>query len=200
MNLKTFNFFALLMCIISLLSCNDDKAKQNEANNKTTQPIGAVGNLTGENTSSLELDLRKDSLNIESRLILASNYYEAHNYDKALYHFMLVNKIDKKNIQALISIGNIYYDTNAHDKAVEYYEKALALDNNNLNVRCDLATSYSKIKQFEKAIKILKENIKIDNNHVQSHHNLAIILGESGNKNEAEKEMKIYETMVGAQK
>lgn len=183
-----------IACAFSLfvISC-DNEAKQT---NVTTQNIPLRQNNSKNESfaeiASYEKQLGTDSLNIEVRLNLASILYSTKEFEKAIYHFSIVNKINKKNLEALISLGNIYYDIQQNEKAIDYYEKALAIDNKNINVRCDLATCYLNIKKPEKALEILKENIVMNFNHTQSHYNLSIVYKQLGKTKEAEEELKIF--------
>jgi len=193
--LFSFSLFTLLM-----VSCNNSELKvtsEKKQSSEASQQI--MPSISMDSPEILETALKTDSLNVDTRLKLAAQYYANKNFDKALYHNQIVNRIDKKNIAALFNLGNVYYDTQQDESAIKYYEKFLELDKSNINVRCDLATCYMNLNNTAKAINLLRENIKLDNKHLQSHHNLSIILKQAGKTAEAEEEMKIYNNLVAAQ-
>jgi tetratricopeptide (TPR) repeat protein len=201
MPVKAFMIY-IKLCVVTLLlaSCTNselkvtsDKSQNSEVSQQNTPSISM------DNPESYEMMLKTDSLNLDMRLKLAGTYYTTKNFDKALYHYLIVNSIDKKNMAALFNLGNVYYDTQQDELAIKYYEKFLELDKNNSNVRCDLATCYMNLKNTGKAISLLRENIKLDNNHLQSHHNLSVILKQAGKTAEADEEMKIYNTLLESQ-
>jgi len=201
MSVKFFRFFiSICLPAIIIASCNNSELKvtSNQKPGGDSVQINAP-NLAIDNPGSYELALKTDSLNTGIRLRLAAQYYINKNYDKALYHYLVVNSIDKNNLAALFNLGNVYYDTQQDQLAIKYYEKYLELDKSNSDVRCDLATCYLNLKNTNKAISLLRENIRINNNHPQSHYNLSVILKQAGKTAEADEEMKIYNSQASAQ-
>ena len=193
-----YSFSFLCAAGLTFLSCNSNESKKTD--NSNTQTNNNTVETPAYDNAWYEKTLVHDSLNIELRTTLAANYYTSKESDKAIYHFLKIYKIDNKNLTALTKLGNLYYDTQQNEKAIEFYEKAIAIDNKNIDMRCDLATSYLGINKLEKAIQILKENIKMHYNHEKSHHNLSVILRQSGRIKEADEEMKIYNQMTAAPK
>jgi tetratricopeptide (TPR) repeat protein len=191
-----------IMCFTAFFaaSCNNSELKVSSNPSQNPDPMQMKDpSLALDNPESYELALKTDSLNTSIRLRLAGQYYLNKNYDKALYHYLVVNSIDNKNLAALFNLGNVYYDTQQDQLAIKYYEKYLELDKSNSNVRCDLATCYLNLKNTNKAISLLRENIKINNNHPQSHYNLSVILKQAGKTAEADEEMKIYNSQASVQ-
>jgi len=186
--ISTILFIAL--SIVSFTSCNSNK--QDNSKNKNSQATEMDDKSSNDSTAFYEEILAKDSLNTDLRLTLATNYYAERKFDEAIYHLIIVCKIDDKNLEAFIMLGNVYYDTDQNENAIEFYEHALDLDNKNVNVRCDLATCYLKIKKPEVALDLLKKNLSIDKNHAQTHHNLSVVYKELGKFNEAEEELMIF--------
>lgn len=192
--------FLICFTALFLTSCNNSELKVSSNPVQNNDPRQMKDPSVGlDNIDSYEMALKTDSLNTGIRLRLAGQYYTNKNYDKALYHYLVVNNIDKKNMAALFNLGNVYYDTQQDELAIKYYEKYLELDKTNSNVRCDLATCYLNLNNTNKAISLLYENIKINYNHPQSHYNLSVILKQSGKTAEAEEEMKIYTSQASSQ-
>jgi len=193
-------FISISIATLFMVSCNNSELKVSSNPAQSTDPVQKKDPIHAmDNPDSYELALKTDSMNTDMRLRLAGQYYTNKNYDKALYHYLLVNRIDKKNLAALFNLGNVYYDTQQDQLAIKYYEKYLELDKSNCNVRCDLATCYLNLENTNKAISLLRENIKINNNHPQSHYNLSVILKQVGKTAEADEEMKIYNSQASAQ-
>lgn len=197
------NKFTLLgiLCLIgfTFASCTSTEEKKNSTiSNQTDSIVSQPQVSTG--VQMLENKLIQDSLNIELRAILAANYYSAGELTKAAYHYLIISGQNHKNIDALKNLGNIYYDSHEDDKAIQFYERALQIEPENINMKCDLATCYSRINKLKKATEILRSNIKADPKHAQSHHNLSVILDQSGQKKEAAEEMKIYKEITEGKK
>ncbi len=190
----------ILITVSFLFSCSSKHEKENNRGSVEKRSILAEVKSPLDDFIELEQKLRKDSLNIELRTLLASNYYVSKELDKAAYHFLIIYELDHKNLAALSNLGNIYYDSQEDDKAIEFYEKSLEIDSKNVNLRCDLAVCYSRINRLKKAIQILKENIKIDERHEKSHYNLSVLQKLEGNFEESDQEMKIYNTLISSSK
>ena len=192
-NKRNWGFLIIAPLIFSLFACNSNKPIESSSPIKdlTTNKDA----FPQDSFAYYEKALSEDSLNIDLRIAIATNYYSKKQFEKAIDHLLIVYRIDSKNVDAIITLGNIYYDSEQNEKAIEYYEKALLIDNKNVNVRCDLATCYLNIKNPEKARILLKKNIEIDFNHAQSHHNLSVVYSQLGKTKEAEDEMKIFNSL-----
>jgi tetratricopeptide (TPR) repeat protein len=201
MSINAFKIlYAVCIAAFVMASCNNSELKVTSDKNQNTDASQLnAPSISMDSPESYEMMLKTDSLNTDIRLKLAAIYYTNKNFDKALYHYQIVNLIDKKNMAALFNLGNVYYDTQQNEQAIKYYEKFLELDKNNSNVRCDLATCYMNLNNTGKAISLLRENIKIDFNHLQSHYNLSVMLKQTGKTAEADEELKIYNTLAEGQ-
>lgn len=177
---------------IHLFSCNSNKVEKPEKETVQSHSEDVLNTKPSDEMSTLENQIREDSLNTELRSTLASKYYSMGDLNKAEVHFLTILKQKPDNLNAKVNLGNIYYDSQKNEQAILYYEKSLLSDSKNINLRCDLATCYLRIKNYSKAIKILKKNIQMDKNHLQSHHNLSVIFKAAGNNQEADAEMAIY--------
>ncbi|NVO19317.1 MAG: tetratricopeptide repeat protein [Bacteroidetes bacterium] len=182
-----------------LISCSQDKTSSKPSNEQTRTTGIQTQPLSLDDHTTYEKILAKDSLNTDARLKLAAYYYLNKDYNKALYHFLIVHTIDKNNMAALFNLGNINYDLEQNEEAIPYYEKFLAKDKSNYNVRCDLATCYIRLNKYDKAINLLKENIQANYNHLQSHFNLSYALKQSGKITEANEEMNVYQKLKSKQ-
>jgi len=201
MTIKVFRM-VFTMCFVAFLvaACNNSELKvSSNLNQNADRSQPNIPSISIDNPETLEKALKTDSLNTDIRLRLAAQYYTNKNFDKALYHYLIVYQIDQENMAALFNLGNVYYDTQQDKLAIKYYEKFLELDKNNSNVRCDLATCYMNLNNSGKAISLLRENIKINNNHPKSHYNLSVILKQVGKTAEADEEMKIYNNQISEQ-
>lgn len=185
-------FVALLPAALSFYSCGSKKENNPAIKTDST----AVKTDPDSEIASLENSLKQDSLNLKTRLMLASRYYGKGDLQKALDNYGLVYMKDPTNLVALTNMGNIFYDTHQDDRAIEFYEKAVEIDSLNIDIRCDLATSYSNVNRMKKAIQILKKNIEMNPQHLKSHYNLSVILKRSGDTKGADAEMKIYRSLA----
>jgi Tfp pilus assembly protein PilF len=194
MNKSAFYSFLFFIALIFTLSACDS--------NKPVVPEGIdnvanhdAGGFPSDSFAYYENILMKDSMNVELRLALATNYYSERLFEKAIDHLLKVVRMENNNLEALITLGNVYYDAGQNDNAVVYYEKVLQLDPRDVNVRCDLATCYLNMKQPEKSMNLLKKNLEIDPKHAQSHHNLSVVYNQMGRAKEAEEEMKVFNSL-----
>ena len=201
MGIKTScDILLICSCVLFLSSCNNPNKK---SGNKYIQSADIQKkesqSASGGNRNMYETALITDSLNTDIRLKLAADYYMNKDLQKAQFHYLKIIGYDRNNMAALFNLGNISYDMQKYGQAIKYYEFFLEKDNN-YDVRCDLATCYLNVKKPKKAISVLHENIRINANHLQSHYNLSVILKQVGKTAEAEKELKIYNTLLASQK
>jgi len=193
-------FFTICFAAFIMISCNNSEIKVPGNHTEKADPSQLnMPSISMDSPESLEIALKNDSLNTDIRLKLAAQYYTNKNFDKALYHYLFINRHDNRNMAALFNLGNVYYDMQQDQLAIKYYEKFLEADKSNSNVRCDLATCYMNLNNIEKGISLLRENIKINFNHPQSHYNLSVMLKQTGKKAEADAEMNIYNNLVSDQ-
>lgn len=198
--LITLLFTGICVFLLILASCSSkDKTRPTATISQPGNSPASVQPLDLDDHESYEKILKEDSLNTDARLKLAAFYYLKKDYNKALYHFLLVHSIDKNNMAALFNLGNIYYDLQQDEDAISYYEMFLEKEKTNYNVRCDLATCYIRLNNYVKAISLLRENIKASSLHLQSHYNLSFALRQTGKIAEADEEMKIYEKLKSQQ-
>jgi len=187
----------IIICGIAVFSCNrSDKSGAIENNRNSGTGNGSVVMPSADGPEVYEKMLQTDSLNTDVRLRLAAYFYSLKDLEKAMFHNLIVNRIDSNNMAAVFNLGNIYYDLQQNEQAIRYYERFLKFDHGNCNVRCDLATCYMRLNDNETAISLLQENIRINQSHPQSHYNLSVFLKEKGKLKEAEKEMAIYNSLV----
>ena len=196
------NHLILVICsmlvTMFIFSCNS----KNEKKQVTSDPPvpTAINRIPETDPAELEALISKDSLNTDLRLRLAALYYERRELEKAVYHNEVVLKIDEGNPASLFNLGNLCYDLERNESAVDYYTKFLEYDPKNTNVRCDLATCWMRLNKYDKAIDLLRENIRIDPEHLQSHHNLSVVLKQTGRLKEAELELQIFNEILSKMK
>jgi tetratricopeptide (TPR) repeat protein len=186
-----------IFCGNVLFSCHQsDKTGAMENNGNSGSVAGNAVKPSADGPEVYEKMLQADSLNTDVRLRLAAYFYSLKDLEKAMFHNLIVNRIDSNNMAAVFNLGNIYYDLQQNEQAIRYYERFLKFDHGNCNVRCDLATCYMRLNDNETAVSLLQENIRINRSHPQSHYNLSVFLKEKGKLKEAEKEMAIYNSLV----
>jgi Tfp pilus assembly protein PilF len=194
MNKTSFYSFLLIVAmVVCIAACDSNKPVVPESGNNNMNQVKE--GFPSDSFAYYENILVKDSMNVDLRLALATNYYSERLFEKAIDHLLKVVRIDNKNLEALITLGNVYYDAGQNENAVIWYEKALVLDPKNVNVRCDLATCYLNMKQPEKSMTLLKKNLEMDPKHAQSHHNLSVVYSQLGKTKEAEEEMKVFNSL-----
>lgn len=73
----------------------------------------------------LESQVRKNPLNINARIQLASAYISVKRWDDAIQQCLEVLKVDKENQAALTMAGFAYMQKSDYNKALEMYEKEI---------------------------------------------------------------------------
>jgi tetratricopeptide (TPR) repeat protein len=73
----------------------------------------------------LEAQVRKNPLNINARIQLASAYISVKRYDDAIQQCLEVLKVDKENQAALTMAGFAYMQKGEYNKALEMYKKEI---------------------------------------------------------------------------
>ena len=103
-------------------------------------------------------------------------------FDKANEHFQAALRSDSKNVELLNDAGYCYYLQNRLDEAEQLYQKALTLDPNNQAVCNNVAMFLADKGRFDESLAIFQRV----NSEAQAHTNLAFMLTQTGQYEQAE--------------
>ncbi|THW62237.1 TPR-like protein [Aureobasidium pullulans] len=167
--------------------------------------MGNVNALGDAQNIAMSL-LRNNSADPEALVLRGRALYAQGENDKALQHFRqaiscdpdfkdavkylrMVQKLDRTKEE-----GNGYFKTGKYQQAVDTYTSALEIDPQNRGTNSKIlqnrALCYTKLKEWQKAIEDCERALKLDPSYTKARKTKAKALGESGNWEEAVKELK----------
>ncbi|KAK6006174.1 hypothetical protein QM012_006584 [Aureobasidium pullulans] len=167
--------------------------------------MGNVNALGDAQNIAMSL-LRNNSADPEALVLRGRALYAQGENDKALQHFRqaiscdpdfkdavkylrMVQKLDRTKEE-----GNNYFKSGKYEQAVETYTSALEIDPQNRGTNSKIlqnrALCYTKLKEWQKAIEDCERALKLDPGYTKARKTKAKALGESGNWEEAVKELK----------
>ncbi|KAI4736649.1 TPR-like protein [Aureobasidium sp. EXF-12298] len=167
--------------------------------------MGNVNALGDAQNIAMSL-LRNNSADPEALVLRGRALYAQGENDKALQHFRqaiscdpdfkdavkylrMVQKLDRTKEE-----GNSYFKSGKYEQAVETYTSALEIDPQNRGTNSKIlqnrALCYTKLKEWQKAIEDCERALKLDPSYTKARKTKAKALGESGNWEEAVKELK----------
>ena len=132
--------------------------------------------------------------NIESNLnqnTPAINYrsgresFKQNNYSSALDYFQKAIKSDPDNIDYLAELAITHYKLKNYNEAIKSYEKIISLSPNDTSCYNRIGNIYWIKKDIERAEFYFKKAIELDSGLIVSYNNLALMLDENGEKEEA---------------
>ena len=127
---------------------------------------------------------------------LGDVYWRAGRVDEGLKEFQEEIKISPENYLAIWKIGNLYMLKSSWDEAIPYLEKAILYAPNLAQAHRDLGKAYFQKNELEKAVQHYQKVIELDPEEDTSHYRLAAIYKRQGRTQEAQAEMKIFETLA----
>jgi tetratricopeptide (TPR) repeat protein len=127
---------------------------------------------------------------------LGDVYWRAGRVDEGLKEFQEELKLNPENYMAIWKIGNLYMLKSSWDEAIPYLEKAILLAPSLAQAHRDLGKAYFQKNELEKAMRHYQKVIELDPEEDTSHYRLAAIYKRQGRTQEAQAEMKIFETLA----
>ncbi|KEQ73737.1 TPR-like protein [Aureobasidium namibiae CBS 147.97] len=167
--------------------------------------MGNVNALGDAQNIAMSL-LRNNSADPEALVLRGRALYAQGENDKALQHFRqaiscdpdfkdavkylrMVQKLDRTKEE-----GNGYFKSGKYQQAVDTYTSALEIDPQNRGTNSKIlqnrALCYTKLKEWQKAIEDCERALKLDPSYTKARKTKAKALGESGDWEEAVKELK----------
>jgi DnaJ homolog subfamily C member 7 len=162
----------------------------------------ALGEVQGISTSLM----RDNPADADALVVRGRAFYQAGENDNAVKHFRqalaydpdltmagkllkVVQKLDKAKEE-----GNSAFKTGRFARAVELYTEALEVDSSNKSTNAKIlqnrAVARMKLKQFNEAISDCDQAIRLDPTYIKARKMRAKAVGESGNWDQAVKDLK----------
>ncbi len=163
-------------------------------------------NSLGQVQSTTMSLLRDDSADAEALVLRGRAFYQTGENEQAIAHFRKALQFDpdKKDARTLLKTvqrldkakeaGNAAFKSGRYTEAVNLYTEALEVDPNNKGTNSKLyqnrATARMKTKKYEDAISDCDSALKLDPTYLKARKTRAKALGESGNRDQALKDLK----------
>lgn len=135
-----------------------------------------------EALSRLRKNIEDNPNDVNSRVQLASMYYQIGRFDEALKYLDEALKVDPTNLEALVMAGNACYDTDQFERGISYYSRALIIEPDNLDVRTDMGVLFLKKGNPDQAIKEFKRVLEAKGDFIPAMINLSQAYLARGNK------------------
>lgn len=131
---------------------------------------------------------REDAQNFDAQAKAAAAQLDARNFEEAIDFLTRANQLRPDDYETLVKLGHANNAARRFDTAERWYLAALAKRPEDGDVRSELAATYyfREPSQPDKAMSVLRETLERDPDHVASLHNLAFLLIESRQFDEAE--------------
>lgn len=150
--------------------------------------------------------LRDDSTDAEALILRGRAFYQTGENDQAMNHFRKALSYDPdlsqartllKTVQKLDKAkesGNAAFKAGRYTEAINLYTEALAVDASNKGTNSKLyqnrATARMKTKKYDDAVSDCDAALKLDPTYLKARKTRAKALGESGNREQALKDLK----------
>jgi Tfp pilus assembly protein PilF len=106
----------------------------------------------------LKNGLKKDPLNTDAKIMLASCYVEGSpNPMEGISMLRDIEKKDSMNVKLQLSFAFFSVRSGQLDKAISRFNKVLSVDSNYIEAYLHLADAYSQMNENDKAIEVLKK-------------------------------------------
>jgi tetratricopeptide (TPR) repeat protein len=131
---------------------------------------------------------RGDAQNFDAQRKAARAFLDARDFEGAIDFLTRANKLRPDDYETLVQLGHANNAARRHDTAERWFLAALAKRPDDGDVRTELAATYyfRDPPQPDKAMAVLRETLERNPAHIASLHNLAYLLIESKQLEEAE--------------
>jgi len=125
--------------------------------------------------------------NFDAQVAAAEAYFQAGSFEDSIDFLSRANKLRPDDYDTIVKLGNVYSSAERYDDAEKWYKAALAKKPDDFDARSELALTYfmREPRQTDKAVAELRQNLAQDPTHVPSLHNLALMLMDAKQFDEA---------------
>ncbi|HIA36834.1 MAG TPA: tetratricopeptide repeat protein [Flavobacteriales bacterium] len=173
--------FKIFICVLFLLSCSSIKKGQ-EAKTENQQK----GSLSA-----------KDKVHFDKVFYAANRAKILGDYDEAADLFAQCVRKDPSNAASIYELSNIYLHLGKLKESLFFIKKAAAISPDNIWYQLALAKNYYQNKLFDKSIKVYGSIVKNQPQNIEAHYEMAGIMVQAGNLNDAIKEYNKIEKKIG---
>jgi tetratricopeptide (TPR) repeat protein len=114
---------------------------------------------------------------------------------KAITHYQRVSTLDPHYLDIWFSLGFAHRLLGQMDEAEQYYLRAIQIDLTDPRPYSELTAIYASRKEWDKAVDLLRHGLQAMPDSVVLHALIASVLGEQGNRREAQRHLAIAESI-----
>lgn len=111
--------------------------------------------------------------------------FDSNNYSLALKHFIRAVESEPDNVDYLTDLAITHYRLKNYDEAIKTYNQIINLEKDNAFVHNNIGNIYWTKRDLEKAKAYFYKAIELNPSLVVSYSNLALMLNENGEREEA---------------
>ncbi|MEW6558459.1 MAG: tetratricopeptide repeat protein, partial [Elusimicrobiota bacterium] len=117
-------------------------------------------------------------------------YAEKKQFDKAIYYFSELKKLDPDDIENLYNLGTAYLDNGKYELAIDTFKEILIFNPEETGALVRIGMIYNKINNYDMAIKFFKQVLEQNPNYAEMYERIGIIYFNKGQFNQAIEELK----------
>lgn len=166
--MKKENFFIVVIALVILLLGGflifSLSGKKEEPTRTEELPAGSGSPVDyKQRIEELEKVLAVDPKNLQALTMLANDYYDTDQPQKAIDTYAKALELDPKNPNLLTDQGVMYKRIGSYDKALANFEKAQSIDSQHLQSLYNMGIIYAEdLKQPDKALKTWGHYLELD--------------------------------------
>lgn len=122
---------------------------------------------------------------ITETYVTALKHHQSGEIDRAEGLYREILRVDPQHADANHLLGVAAHQRNQNELAVEYIGKAIALNSSVAAYHSNLGAAHRALGNLNRAVESLRCAVQADPDYVEGHQNLAILLGEQGRHEEA---------------
>ena len=134
---------------------------------------------------SMTLKKSEDDVKAEQFLMMADQYKELGEFERALTNYEKVLSIQPDCLRALKATGAILLELGRANEAIEPLKAAANLEPNSAEIHNELGKYFYQIGQVDSAEAEFQQAIQLDEQNAQAYSNLGVLYWETGNADAA---------------
>jgi Flp pilus assembly protein TadD len=140
---------------------------------------------------ALYASVNLDPSNVTARLNLATMYVNENQHKSAINQFRQIIQMDRENVEAYNNLAKCLMNTGDHKGAAQALREAIAVEPGNAEAHWELGNIYNeREKDPDRAIGEYRTAVNLAPSTPKYYQNLANLLAEKGNKEEAAEMLK----------
>lgn len=143
-----------------------------------------------ETMRGLNMSCDRDNKRIRELIEEGYTLLKMNDFSRAMECYQEILKLDETNLVALNSMGFIHYFNGDYKKGEEICRRTLSLYPQNAYAHKGLGLHLAKLGRVDEAIDVIKKAIELKKDFIDAYHDLAYVLYENGQYEEAKRCLK----------